>query len=94
MIRLINLNEWETQWRETILTGNKEINTANVLRNYIEKSLKRAIDDLNKQKKSTNEALTRRIEQTSEAKIKLENEHSEVSIIVKFYFFVISDFFT
>lgn len=77
--RITTLQEWEIQWREIILTGTKEINTANTLQSYVDKSLKRAIDDLNKQKKLTDEAFKKRIEQTSEAKIKLENEHSEVS---------------
>lgn len=67
------------QWREVILNGTKEINTTNTLRNYIDKSLRRATDDLCKQKKLTDDALRRRIEQTSEAKIKLEQEHSAVS---------------
>jgi len=72
------LNEWELQTNCNIIDANKEINNAKQLRCYIDTIIKQTIDDLNKQNNITNEAFKQRIEQTREAKTKLELEHSEV----------------
>lgn len=54
------------------------MNSAKQLRCYIDTIIKQTIDDLNRQKNVTNEAFRQRIEQTREAKTKLELQHSEV----------------
>ena len=66
------------QTRKNILASAKEVNTAKPLRCYIDTILKQIADDLNDQKNATNEALKRRIDETRMAKIKLEEQHSEV----------------
>ncbi|KAG6802019.1 tektin-1 [Apis mellifera caucasica] len=74
----IELNEWEMQTNNNIMIASKEINCAITLRCYIDTIIKQAIDDLNEQKNATNEAFRHRIEETKEAKTKLELQHSEI----------------
>ncbi|XP_028049591.2 tektin-1 [Monomorium pharaonis] len=74
----IMLNEWEQQTNSNVIGAYKEVNGTQQLRNYIDTIIKQTIDDLNKQKDVTNEAFRQRIEETREAKIKLELEHSEI----------------
>lgn len=76
--RTITLNEWELQTNVNIISANKEVNDSKQLRCYIDTIIKQTVDDLKKQKDVTNEAFKQRIEQTREAKTKLELQHSEV----------------
>lgn len=66
------------QTNNNIIAASKEINSARPLRCYIDTIIKQAIDDLNEQKNATDEAFRCRIEETKEAKTKLELQHSEV----------------
>lgn len=66
------------QTNNNIINASKEVNSAIPLRCYIDTIIKQAIDDLNDQKNATNEAFRRRIEETREAKTKLELQHAEV----------------
>lgn len=72
------LNEWELQTNSNVISANKEVNSTKRLRCYIDAMIKQTVDDLTKQKDVTNEAFRQRIEQTREAKIKLELQHSEI----------------
>ncbi|XP_029157564.1 tektin-1 [Nylanderia fulva] len=74
----VTLNEWELQTNSNVVSANKEVNNAKRLRCYIDAMLKQTVDDLKTQKDATNEAFRQRIEQTREAKIKLEVQHSEI----------------
>lgn len=74
----IELNEWEMQTNNNIVSASKEVNSARPLRCYIDTIIKQVIDDLNDQKNATDEAFRRRIEETKEAKIKLELQHAEI----------------
>lgn len=59
------------------------MNDAKQLRSYIDTIIKQTIDGLHEQKDATNKAFKRRIEQTQDAKTKLELQHSEVRSIGK-----------
>ncbi|KAK1133939.1 hypothetical protein K0M31_011726 [Melipona bicolor] len=74
----VELNEWEMQTNNNIINASKEVNNAIPLRCYIDTIIKQAIDDLNDQKNATDNAFRRRIEETREAKIKLELQHAEI----------------
>ncbi|KAL0112530.1 hypothetical protein PUN28_012091 [Cardiocondyla obscurior] len=74
----VALNEWELQTNTNIIDANKEGNSAKQLRCYVDTIIKKTIDDLDKQKNDTNEAFRQRIEETREAKTKLELQHSEI----------------
>ncbi|XP_068970245.1 tektin-1 [Bombus flavifrons] len=74
----IELNEWEMQTNNNIVSASKEVNSARPLRCYIDTIIKQVIDDLNDQKNATDEAFRRRIEETKEAKMKLELQHAEI----------------
>ncbi|CAL7947556.1 unnamed protein product [Xylocopa violacea] len=74
----IELNEWEMQTNNNIIAASQEVNSAIPLRCYIDTIIKQTINDLNEQKHSTDEAFRQRIEETKEAKTKLEFQHSEV----------------
>ncbi|KYN28924.1 Tektin-1 [Trachymyrmex cornetzi] len=76
--RVVMLNEWELQTNSNVIDANKEMNSAKQLRCYIDTIIKQTIDELNNQKNVTNEAFRQRIEQTREAKTKLELQHSEI----------------
>lgn len=76
--RTITLNEWELQTNSNVISANKEVNNSKQLRCYIDTTIKQTVDDLKKQKDITNEAFKQRIEQTREAKTKLELQHSDV----------------
>lgn len=75
---MITLNEWELQTNSNVVDANKQVNSAKQLRCYIDMIIKQTVDDLIRQKNITNEAFRQRIEQTREAKTKLELQHSEV----------------
>lgn len=70
--------EWELFTRQNIERAAKEINSARPLRAFVDTLLKQVIDDLWNQYNTVNEAFRRRIEETKEAKTKLEIQHSEV----------------
>lgn len=53
--------------------------TAKRIRSHIDHILKQIINDLIEQKNATDEAFRQRIEDTKEAKQKLELQHSEVN---------------
>ncbi|XP_017882422.2 tektin-1 [Ceratina calcarata] len=74
----IELNEWEMQTNNNIVAASKEVNSARPLRCYIDRIIKQAVDDLTEQKHATDEAFRKRIEETKEAKTKLELQHSEI----------------
>lgn len=74
----MTVNEWELQTNSNVVSANKVVNSAKQLRCYIDAMLKQTVDDLKAQKDATNEAFRQRIEETREAKIKLELQHSEV----------------
>ncbi|XP_034182718.1 tektin C [Osmia lignaria lignaria] len=74
----IELNEWEMQTNNNIIAASKEINSARPMRCYIDTIIKQIIEDLNEQKNVTDNAFRRRIEETKEAKTKLELQHSEI----------------
>ncbi|KAG7209069.1 hypothetical protein KM043_015224 [Ampulex compressa] len=74
----ITLNEWEMQTNNNIVAASKELNSARPLRCYIDTIIKQIVDDLNSQKEITDTAFERRIDQTKEAKMKLELQHSEI----------------
>ncbi|XP_018405362.1 PREDICTED: tektin-1 [Cyphomyrmex costatus] len=74
---VVKLNEWELQTNSNVIDANKEMNSAKQLRCYIDTIIKETIDELNNQKDVTNKAFRQRIEQTREAKTKLELQHSE-----------------
>ncbi|XP_039303275.1 tektin-1 isoform X1 [Solenopsis invicta] len=74
----VMLNEWERQTNDNVVSANKEVNSAKQLRSYIDTIIMQTINNLNRQKDVTNEAFRQRIEQTREAKTKLELQHSEV----------------
>lgn len=76
--RTITLAEWEMQTNNNIIAASKEVNSARPMRCYIDTILKQIIDDLKAQKEATDEAFRKRIEETKEAKTKLELQHSEV----------------
>lgn len=76
--RGVMLNEWERQTNDNVVSANKEVNSAKQLRSYIDTIIMQTINNLNRQKDVTNEAFRQRIEQTREAKTKLELQHSEV----------------
>lgn len=74
----MTINEWEQQTDNNVIDANKQMNGTKQLRSYIDTIIKQTIDGLNGQKDITNKAFKRRIEQTQEAKTKLELQHSEV----------------
>ncbi|XP_011869926.1 PREDICTED: tektin-1 [Vollenhovia emeryi] len=74
----VALNEWELQTNSNVIDANREVNGAKQLRCHIDTVIKQTIDDLDRQKNATNEAFRQRIEQTREAKTKLELQHSEI----------------
>lgn len=67
------------QTNNNILAATKEVNSARPLRCYIDTIIKQTINDLIDQKNATDETFRRRIEETKEAKTKLELQHSEVN---------------
>lgn len=71
--------------RQNIERAAKEINSARPLRAYVDTLLKQVIEDLSNQYNTVNEAFRRRIEETKEAKTKLEIQHSEVFILFAHY---------
>lgn len=56
----------------------KELLFARNMRIFIDNTLKKIISDLTNQKKTTDEVLRQRIEETKETKTKLELQHSNV----------------
>lgn len=68
------------QTNRNINAASKEVNSARPMRCYIDTIIRQVIDDLNDQKNSTDEAFRHRIEETKEAKMKLELQHSEVCL--------------
>lgn len=71
-------SDWEEEASDIIVRATKEINSARPLRNYMDSIMRQVVDDLNSQKNATESALHARIEETREAKTKLELQHSEV----------------
>ncbi|XP_078044988.1 tektin C [Augochlora pura] len=74
----IELNEWEMQTNANIVNASKEVNSARPMRCYIDTIIKQAVYDLNQQKDATDSAFKRRIDETKEAKTKLELQHAEI----------------
>lgn len=78
-IRNITTEEWESITTRNFETAAKEKNSGVSLRSYVDTLLKQIIEDLWNQYNIVNEAFRRRIEETKEAKTKLELQHYEVS---------------
>lgn len=76
--RNITAEEWEMTTNENFNNAAKEINSAVSIRSYVDILLKQIIEDLYNQYNLVNEAFRRRIEETKEAKTKLELQHYEV----------------
>lgn len=76
--RNVTAEEWEQFTRQNIERAAKEITSARPLRAYVDTILKQVIEDLWNQYNVVNDAFRRRIEETKEAKTKLEMQHSEV----------------
>jgi tektin-1 len=76
--RNVTKEEWEHFSKKFIERAAKEVNNARPLRSYIHILLKQITEDLLNQYNVANEAFRRRIRETRDAKIKLENEHHEV----------------
>jgi tektin-1 len=76
--RSITREEWEHFSKKFIERAAKDVNNARPLCSYIDILLKQVTEDLLNQYRVTNESFTRRIQETRNAKIKLENEHHEV----------------
>ncbi|XP_043281707.1 tektin-1 [Venturia canescens] len=74
----ITLDEWEMQSQKNIEFATREMNGARPLRCYIDQILEQIIKDLNAQKDATDNAFQSRVDETKEAKTKLELQHSEV----------------
>lgn len=74
----ITVEEWEVFTRQNIERAAKEINSARPLRAYVDTLLKQVFDDLRNQYNVVNDSFRRRIEETKEAKTKLEMQHLEV----------------
>ncbi|KAI4462307.1 tektin [Holotrichia oblita] len=73
----ITVEEWEVFTRQNIERAAKEINSARPLRAYVDTLLKQVFDDLWNQYNVVNDSFRRRIEETKEAKTKLEMQHLE-----------------
>ncbi|KAJ4434396.1 hypothetical protein ANN_22956, partial [Periplaneta americana] len=73
----VTKEEWEHFSKQFIERAAREVNNARPLRSYIDTLLKQITEDLLNQYNITNEAFRRRIAETRETKIKLENEHHE-----------------
>jgi tektin-1 len=76
--RNITREEWDHFSKKFIECAAKDVNNARSLRSYIDMLLKQVTEDLLSQYNVTNESFRRRIQETREAKVKLENEHHEV----------------
>jgi tektin-1 len=76
--RNITKEEWEHFSKKFIERAAKDVNNARPLRSYIDILLKQVTEDLLSQFSVTNESFRCRIQETRDAKIKLENEHHEV----------------
>ncbi|PNF43147.1 Tektin-1 [Cryptotermes secundus] len=75
--RNITREEWEHFSKKFIERAAKDVNNTRPLRSYIDILLKQVTEDLLNQYRVTNESFSRRIRETRDAKIKLENEHHE-----------------
>ncbi|KAJ8943707.1 hypothetical protein NQ314_009680 [Rhamnusium bicolor] len=74
----ITLDEWEMFTKGNIENAAKEINSARLLRSYVDILLKQVIDDLWNQYHTVNETFRKRIEETKDAKTRMEVQHSEI----------------
>ncbi|KAK4884211.1 hypothetical protein RN001_000482 [Aquatica leii] len=75
----ITLDEWAEYSNKTIEKSANELNSSRSLRAYIDNLLKQIVEDLMQQCNTVNDAFQRRIEETKEAKSKLEFNHGEIS---------------
>lgn len=80
MFRAVNQEEWDSIVAKNFFTTAQAINAGAALRSYADTLLKQIIEDLRQQYQTVNEAFRRRIEETKEAKAKLENLHYEVNL--------------
>lgn len=83
LFRSIALEEWEMKTKKNIDDSTKKIQSAKRIRSYIDLILKQIITDLINKKNLTDEAFRQRIEETTQAKEKLELQHSEVKFTYK-----------
>lgn len=82
--RNITAEEWESITDQNFSVAAKEINSGIAIRSYVDTLLKQIVEDLWNQFYVVNEAFRRRIEETKEAKLKLEQQHYEVQFISPF----------
>ncbi|KAF5308335.1 hypothetical protein FQR65_LT06226 [Abscondita terminalis] len=75
----VTAEEWEAFTMGNILKCGQEISSARSLRVYTDILLKQVMEDLTSQYHTVNDAFRRRIEETKEAKAKLEANHSEIA---------------
>ncbi|KDR20069.1 tektin-1 isoform X2 [Zootermopsis nevadensis] len=73
----VTKEEWALFSNKLNERATKEVNNARPLHSYIDILLKQVTEDLWNQFNVTNEAFRRRISETREVKLKLENEHHE-----------------
>ncbi|XP_025833788.1 tektin-1 isoform X2 [Agrilus planipennis] len=74
----ITYEEWEEFTVRNIENAGKELTSARQMRSYVDTLLKQVIEDLWNQYNIVNDSFRRRIEETKEAKTKMEIQHSEV----------------
>ncbi|KAF5289711.1 hypothetical protein FQR65_LT11765, partial [Abscondita terminalis] len=75
----ITVDEWAEFTKKKIEETADELNSARLIRSYINSLLKQIIDNLTLQYDTVNEAFRHRIEETKEAKSKFEFNHGEIS---------------
>lgn len=83
--RDISWSEWSRFTLNNLEAVSKELNGASPLRAYIDTLLTQCVEDLREQRDATNNAFKRRIDETKEAKNKLELQHAQVSMLNTFY---------
>ena len=71
-------DEWETFSNKNFLKAERECNSSKTLRSMIDEILQEVYNDQQKQCKTVNIALNKRIEETEKAKTKLENHLAKV----------------
>ncbi|XP_044733184.1 tektin-1 [Chrysoperla carnea] len=73
----ISWSEWSRFTLNNLEAVSKELNGASPLRAYIDTLLTQCVEDLREQRDATNNAFKRRIDETKEAKNKLELQHAQ-----------------
>lgn len=77
----ITYDEWNAFTLKNLANVTKELNGCTPLRSYIDTLIRQCIEDLRTQRDITNAAFYRRIAEMKEAKMRLEVQHAEVTLI-------------